>query len=188
MKILKTIITLVLVVTISTVAVWGVNSITEPIITERAAKEAAKAYAVLVNDDNVAGKDVTADYKNLDSAGIISVMELTLSDGTVAYGMQASATGYHDGILYAIAVNMETKTIYGIKVISHGETNGKGSLVLASEKYLNYFKGLSLEATLNSTAADTDVTTGSSVTSRGMDTSVGNVAKYALNNFTGGEA
>ena len=184
-KTLKAIITLVLVVTLSTVAIWGVNSITDPIIKDRAAKEAAKAYAVLVNDNKVSGEDVTGDYKGLEAAGIASIMELTLSDGTVAYGMQASATGYHDGIIYAIAVNMETKTIYGIKVISHGETNGKGSLVLASEKYLNYFKGLSLEATVNSTPADTDVTTGSSITSKGMDTSISAVAQWALKNLGG---
>ena len=187
-KYLKAVLTLVLVVAFSTVAVWGVNSITAPIVTERANKEAAKAYTALVADENASGKDVTADYSGLDTAGILAIMELTLSDGTVVYGMQVTATGYHEGLNYAVAVNPTNKTFYGIKVISHGETNGKGSVVLADEDYLNYFKGLSLEGTFDSTSAATDVTTGSSVTSQGVDTSIAKVAAFALANFVGGEA
>jgi len=92
----------------------------------------------------------------------------------------------YEGLNYAVAVDPEAKTFYGIKVISHGETNGKGSVVLKDEDYLNYFKGLSLEATFDSTSAATDVTTGSSVTSKGMDTSIAKVAKFVLDNMVGG--
>ena len=185
-KYLKAVLTLVIVVTFSTVAIWGINSVTAPIVTERANKEAAKAYTALVNDKDASGKDVTGDYKGLDAAGILAIMELTLSDGKVVYGMQVTATGYHEGLNYAVAVDPEAKTFYGIKVISHGETNGKGSVVLADADYLNYFKGLSLEATFDSTSAATDVTTGSSVTSKGMDTSIAKVAKFVLDNMVGG--
>lgn len=185
-KYLKAVLTLVIIVTFTTVAIWGVNSITAPIVEERANKGAAQAYSALVNDANASGKDVTADYSGYEAAGITSIMELTLSDGTIAYGMQVSTKGYKDGLVYAIAINAETKTIYGIKVISHGETNGLGSVVLASDKYLSYFKGLSLSASINSTTANSDVTTGASTTSKGMDSSVSAVAQYALNNLVGG--
>lgn len=186
-KYLKAVITLVLVVTISTVLVWGVNSITEPIITERSNKGAAEAYYALVDDTDASGKDVTKDYSGLDAAGIKSIMKLTLSDGTIAYGMQVETTGYHSGLVYATAVNMETKTFYGISIISNEETAGYGKTLLQETAFLDYFKNLSLESSINAADASTDMTAVASKTTKGMTTSINAVAQFALNNL-GGEA
>ena len=185
-KYLKAVLTLVLVVTISTLLVWGVNEITAPIIAERASKGAAEAYYALVNDDAAKGTDITDDLSGLDAAGIKSVMKLELSDGTVAYGMQVEATGRHSGLVYATAVNMETKTFYGISIISHEETAGYGKDLLKDASFLAYFKGLSLESTID-VKDSSDLTSGVTQTTSGMTASINAVAQFALNNL-GGEA
>lgn len=186
-KYLKAVLTLVLVVTISTVLVWGVNEITAPIIEERGSAGAAKAYYALVNDDAAKGTDITDDLSGLEAAGIKSVMKLELSDGTIAYGMQVEATGYHSGLIYATAVNMETKTFYGISIIANEETAGYGKTLLAEPAFLAYFEGLSLEGAIDVKNSGTDMTTVASKTTKGMTTSINAVAAFALANL-GGEA
>lgn len=179
-RILKTMGVLVAVVLLSTVAVFGVRQLTEPVIQARTDKKAAAAILEIVEGSDGA-KNVSSKYKGYQDAGITGIYEVTKNGTKVAYGVNINATGYHDNLNYALAFD-DAGNVLGIKIVSHGETSNIGGAMLSNKEFLDQFKTL----TLASKGTDIDIGTAPTepaYTLKGMRNSFSKAAKFCNERF-----
>ncbi len=187
-KYLKAVLTLVIVVTFSTVAIWGINSITAPIIKERADKEAIKAYAALVDGTIDSINDISENFDFSDT-GIEKIVELGMETGSTYHALTVRASGYKgELILYVMVVDINEQKTVGISIIEEHQTPSIGGKLLKNPDYLNKFKDQSLSGSMNT--AGVDMAAGATQTSAGLDSSVNTVLKFVTDNnniFVGGD-
>lgn len=132
-------------------------------------------FSSLVNKEVKNIECVNDEYTLTDS--ILSVHKLTLEDDSIVYAIDALGSGLHNGIRLVTILDLETNKFLKIKIVDHNETNGKGADVLESQEYLNYFVGLDITYWIDSTGDNSDITTGASTTSKGIDRIMTDIAR-----------
>lgn len=164
-----------------------VYEITNPIITERANAASTAALKELVDIDNA--EDITATL-NADDAKqykINTVYKATKSGDVVAYGYQATGTGYGGDMVMLVVLSAKESKILGYKTISHNETNSGtyGGPLLNSSDFAAQFNGLAFDKV----DTDLDYKAGSTakVTMGGVKTAVNNVITFHQKDVLGEE-
>lgn len=166
--------TLFVVCALSAIILAISNNATKGVIFEREFEESVKLVKEMFGEEY--------DYEILDETklqgikesvdGVLEIYIVKNEDEIIGYGFKTVSNGYKPDVIMLVGVNID-KTVKGVKVISHEETNGIGTNALTDE-YLNTFNEISLENEVPS-----DVVSGATRTSAAVIKSV-NIAKDAL--------
>ncbi len=177
MKHLKIVITLMFVVVLSSVAVFGVESITTPII--RDAQFAAENEALFEVFPELESSDDLTPEEGLDLEGttIIQVIEI---DGK-GYIYTAQFQGFQSQIKYMIGVDMNG-TITGYKTLEQGDTPGYGAKI-AEPAFGSQFVGKDLSVVGE---GGFDGIAGATITTGGFTGSIQKLAEFHSVTFAGG--
>ncbi len=166
------------------------NSITSPIIVERAKAASFGAYQELITEadgfnpiDETKLAEITAE-----NAFVQEVFEAKKGEEIIAYAFKTKSSGYGGDIITASAFSVDG-TVLGIKVLENSETPGLGTKVADDPSYAGSYVGKSLANDLvlvASPSADNEVQllSGATISSNGVLTGVNGARKAYLNYFT----
>ncbi len=131
------------------------NSITAPVIEQRAADTANQARAVVLPDGD--------SFTEYDGPLVEGVTQAHLADNGSGIVCTTSSKGFGGNVDIMVGVN-SNKEVTGIQILNHAETPGVGTNALADE-YLNQFIG-------QSSADAVDVYSGATYSSKAVKNSV----------------
>lgn len=165
------------------------NSMTAPIIAERAKQESFGAYAELITEaDNFAPipEEKLAEIM-AENTFVLEVFEAKKGEEVVGYAFRTKSAGYGGDIIIASGFNVDG-TIAGIKVLENSETPGLGTKI-ADEDYTSSYLGKSSANDLvlaASPSADNEVLalSGATISASGAMAGVNGARKAYLNYFT----
>lgn len=162
--------------------VAGVNYLTKDKIAENELEKTTKALAELFGKDSEF-TDITKDVTLADAVNTVYEAKDT-SGKVLGYCAAVSPKGFAGEINMLVAVDASNK-ILGVSVVSMSETKGIGTKIL-DPKFLNQFKGKSINIAYSSKDGGVDTISGATKTSKPTIDGV-NMATKVLGTFLGGK-
>lgn len=173
---IKPVIVLTVIAFICTAALAGVNSLTRDIIANAAAEKKAAVMRELFPDEEFSEVEVSEETLKQHSAS--GLYKTKSGKGYIA---EVSTSGYGGEIKMMVSFS-QNGDILGVKVLSHEETNGIGTRVVADEKYLSNYIGKNAAE-----PSGIDAVSGATVSSNAVLAGVNNAANLITNTLGGGE-
>lgn len=166
------------------------NSVTAPIIAERAKEESFGAYAELMTEaDDFApiAEEKLAEIM-AENTFVLEVFEAKKGEEIIGYAFRTKSAGYGGDLITVSGFNIDG-TISGIKVLDNSETPGLGTKVVDDPAYAASYVGKSSASDLvlaPAPSADNEIQalSGATISASGVMAGVNGARKAYLNFFT----
>ena len=137
-----------------------VNNVTRDRIAQNEAEQKKDAIVALFGSEKVEYTEL--DRIESDGENVDALYRVTQDGGTLGYCVSVRSPGFGGDVSMMVAMT-EDKTVLGVKIVSMSETPGIGTKVDDAE-YLSQYAG----ADLSLTAADVDVVSGATKSSKAV--------------------
>ena len=166
---LRGVVILLAIAIISSGSLAALASITQPIVDERHRREFQAALGDFFGTEDIiyiSAGDREFEY-----------LKITSGDAHLGYVANLSAKGYgSDRIKMVVGFDNSFKVI-GIKISTHKETPGLGAKVLDSDEFFEYLEGRGAGLDIKQVKEDVKVTSGATITAKGVINSIRNAAE-----------